>query len=290
MNTAGNAESNAPLLEHLNDVMGTLRNSERKVAQLVADNPGFVMNATMASVAEAAGVSEPTVMRFCTSLGFGGFQQFKISLAQTLALGIPATLSTIGRDDSLEVLSTKIFDHTISSLDRARRFLDPQQIERAVQAIVAGTSLHLAGLGASAVIALDAEQKSALFGIPCSAPFDPHQQFMAATMARPGTVTMVISNTGRTQSILQVAQAARANGATVIGVSGDQSPLLEHCDIPLIVKTIEDTDVYTPTVSRLAGLVVVDILATAVALRRGPEHMDRLSGMKEGLTHFRRND
>lgn len=290
MNTAGNAESNAPLLEHLNDVMGTLRNSERKVAQLVADNPGFVMNATMASVAEAAGVSEPTVMRFCTSLGFGGFQQFKISLAQTLALGIPATLSTIGRDDSLEVLSTKIFDHTISSLDRARRFLDPQQIERAVQAIVAGSSLHLAGLGASAVIALDAEQKSALFGIPCSAPFDPHQQFMAATMARPGTVTMVISNTGRTQSILQVAQAARANGATVIGVSGDQSPLLEHCDIPLIVKTIEDTDVHTPTVSRLAGLVVVDILATAVALRRGPEHMDRLSGMKEGLTHFRRND
>lgn len=281
--------TNAPLLEHLSDVIGTLRNSERKVAQLVADNPSFVMNATMAGVADAAGVSEPTVMRFCTSLGFGGFQQFKISLAQTLALGIPATLSTIGRDDSIEVLSTKIFDHTISSLDRARRFLDPAQIERAVEAILTSTSLTFAGLGASAIIGLDAEQKSALFGVPCSAPSDPHQQFMAAATAGPTDVILAISNTGRTKSVLQVAQTAQANGATVIGMSGDDSPLLEHCDIPLIVKTIEDTDMYTPTVSRLAGLVVIDILATSVALRRGEEHMDKLTAMKEGLARFRRN-
>ena len=279
---------NAPLLEHLNNISGQLRASERKVAQLVADNPTFVMNATMATVADAAGVSEPTVMRFCTSAGFGGFQQFKLALAQTLALGIPATLSTIGSEDSLDELSTKIFDHTISSLDRARRYLDPVQIERAVTAILEGSSLTLAGLGASAVIALDAEQKAPLFGIPCSAPGDTHQQFMAAATARAGTVMMVISNTGRTDSIVQIARVARENGATVIGISGEQSPLLEHCDIPLIVRTIEDTDIYTPTVSRLAGLVVIDILATAVALRRGTEHMDRLTGMKEGLAHFRR--
>ncbi|WP_022885568.1 SIS domain-containing protein [Glaciibacter superstes] len=282
--------TNAPLLEHLNEVMGSMRNSERKVAQLVANNPTFVMNSTMAAVADAAGVSEPTVMRFCTSLGFGGFQQFKMSLAQTLALGIPATLSTIGRDDSLEVLTTKIFDHTISSLDRARRFLDVEQIERAVQAILDGTSLTLAGLGASAIIALDAEQKTALFGIPCSAPIDPHQQFMAASMAGPGSVVIAISNTGRTQSIVQIAQVSQTNGATVIGVSGEAGPLLDHCNIPLIVKTIEDTDIYTPTVSRLAGLVIVDILATAVALRRGPKHMERLMDMKEGLALFRQHD
>jgi RpiR family carbohydrate utilization transcriptional regulator len=279
--------STPPLLEHLNNVMGSLRNSERKVAQLVASNPTFVMNAPMAGVAEAAGVSEPTVMRFCTGLGFAGFQQFKIALAQTLALGIPATLSTIGREDSVAELSTKIFDHTMSSLDRARRSLDAAQIEHAVEAILGCSSLTFIGLGASAIIARDAEQKVALFGVPCAAPSDTHQQYMAAATATPGNVLVVISNTGRTQSVIQVAQTARANGATVIGLSGEQSPLLDDCDISLIVKTIEDTDVYTPTVSRLAGLVIIDILATAVALRRGPEHMERLTEMKEGLTHFR---
>jgi RpiR family carbohydrate utilization transcriptional regulator len=279
----------APLLERLNAAMSTLRKSERKVAELVAQNPSFVVGATMAGVAEAAGVSEPTVMRFCTSLGFGGFQQFKISLAQTLALGMPATLSTISRDDSTAELATKIFDHTLSSLDRAKRFLDLDQLERAVDAILGCTSMDLAGLGASAIITRDAEQKSPLFGIPCSAPSDPHQQYMAACMTGPGRVTVVVSNTGRTHSLLEVARTAQANGATVIAISGERSPLLEHADIPLIVKTIEDTDLFTPTVSRLAGLVVVDVLATAVALRRGPRHMDKLMTMKEGLTRFRRS-
>lgn len=280
-------EHTPTLLERLTEARGSLRASERKVAQLVADNPQFVMNATMAAVAEAAGVSEPTVMRFCTGLGYTGFQQFKIVLAQSLALGIPATLSGIELDDTVRDIATKVFDHTISSLDRARRFLDPTRVEEAVAAILAATSLDLVGLGASALIALDAEQKAPLFGIPCSAPTDPHQQYMAATMARPGTVTLVISNIGRTQSVIEVARTARANGATVIVISGDETPILEHADIPLIVKTIEDTDIFTPTVSRLAGLVVIDVLATAVALRRGEEHLERLSAMKEGLTRFR---
>jgi DNA-binding MurR/RpiR family transcriptional regulator len=227
-------------------------------------------------------------MRFCTSLGFEGFQQFKIALAQTLALGISATLSTIGREDTLQELATKIFDHTITSLDRARRFLDLERIEEAVLAIISATELNFAGFGASAIVALDAVQKAPLFGVPCSAPIDSHQQFMAAAVAKPGTVTVVISNTGRTQSILQIAQTARANGAIVIGISGDASPLLKYCDIPLIVKTVEDTDVYTPTVSRLADLVVIDILATTVALRRGQDHMNTLTKMKEGLASFRR--
>lgn len=251
-------------------------------------DPSFVVGATMAGVAEAAGVSEPTVMRFATALGFSGFQPFKMALAQTVALGIPATLSGIRRDDDVQAVTTKVFDHTISSLDRARRSLDPAQVERAVDALVSARSVDFAGLGASALIALDAEQKAPLFGVPVSAPTDPHQQFMAAAVAGPGTVTVAVSNLGATYSVIEVARTARANGALVIGVSGDRTPLLEHVDVPLVVRTIEDTDVFTPSVSRLAGLVVVDVLATAVALRRGTDHLDRLARMKEGLTRFRR--
>jgi DNA-binding MurR/RpiR family transcriptional regulator len=282
------SKDDVPLLEYINEVMGTLKKSERKVAQLVSDNPSFAINSTVAALSNAAGVSEPTVMRFCTSLGFEGFQQFKIALAQTLALGISATLSTIQQDDSILEISTKVFDHTITSLDRARRFLNVEKIEQAVEAILRSTRLNFAGFGASSIIAQDAAQKESLFGVPCSAPADAHQQYMAASLAKPGSITVAISNTGTTLSVLQIAETARANGALVIGITGDNSPLFDYCDIPLIVKTIEDTDVYTPTVSRLAGLVLIDILATSVALRRGTEHMKDLTRMKEGLATFRR--
>lgn len=275
------------LIERLGDPTG-LRNSERKVAQLVLENPGFVVNGTMAAVSEAAGVSEPTVMRFCTSIGYDGFQSFKLALARALALGIPATISSIQPTDDLDTVSTKVFDHTISSLDRARRLLDHDQIGRAVDAIMGATAINLAGVGASALIAQDAEQKAPLFGVPCTAPPDPHQQFMAAATAGPGIVTLVVSNTGRTQSMIQIAETARTRGSSVIGISGEEdAPLLAACDIPLVVRTIEDTDLFTPTVSRLAGLVVIDILATMVTLRRGGDHLDRLSRMKRELADYR---
>ena len=245
----------------------------------------------MARVAEAAGVSEPTVMRFCNSLGFEGFHQFRMALAQSLALGMPATLSTITAADSIGELSTKVFDHSISSLDRARRYLDAASIEAAVDAILAAESMILAGLGASAIVAMDAEQKAPLFGIPCSMPSDLHQQFMAATLSDERSVVLAISNTGSTQSIVEIARAARRSGATVIGITGEEtSALAASADIVIVLKSFEDTDVLTPTVSRLASLVIIDILATAVSLRRGSLHARRLAAMKEQLADFRRND
>jgi RpiR family carbohydrate utilization transcriptional regulator len=277
-----------PLLEHIANVSDRMRKSERKVASLVLENPNYVVDSTMASVAEAAGVSEPTVMRFTTSLGFSGFQQFKIQLARTLALGLPATLSFINEGDSDEDIAQKIFDQTISSLDRTRRSLDMEQITKAADAILSARNVLFVGLGASGIVAHDAQQKAVLFGVPCSAPEDVHQQFMEASMASRDTVVVVISNVGRTKSVSDVAKAAHASGATVIAISREESPVTADSDIPLIVRTFEDTDQYTPTVSRLAHLVVIDILATVVSIRRGSSHLTKLAAMKRGLTDFRK--
>ena len=276
-----------PLLQRLALQMGSMRQSERKVAEIVQVDPELFLHSTMAAVADAAGVSEPTVMRFCTTLGFDGFQSFKIQLAQALALGIPASNSAINDDDSVPELVTKIFDHSITSLDRARRHLGTDGVEAAVAALLQASEIIFIGFGASGIIAQDAAQKSSLFGVPCTAPTDTHQQFMAASTSRASTVLVAISNTGRTESVLQIAAQARQNGATVISITGGDSPLQRESDIAIVAKTFEDTDIYTPTVSRLAGLVVIDILATSVATHRGGDHLSRIRRMKEGLASFR---
>jgi RpiR family carbohydrate utilization transcriptional regulator len=278
------------LFERLADSFESLRRSERKVAELVMRDPRFVMQAPMSAVAARAQVSEPTVMRFCTGLGFDGFQAFKLALAQALVLGSASIEIPVLRDDSIEQLSSKIFDQTISSLDKARRFLDATEVERAVQRILKSESLVFIGLSASGIIAQDAAQKAPLFGIPCSAPADTHQQFMDAAMTGESATFVVISHTGRTRSTMRVAAAARERGATVIGISGDNTPLMDLCDIKIIAKTFEDTDIHTPTVSRLAGLVVIDILSTAVSLRRGEDHYRDFAKMKERLAHFARQN
>jgi RpiR family carbohydrate utilization transcriptional regulator len=275
------------VLELVTGRQDRMRPSERKVAAAVLADPAAVVHLSMAGLADSAGVSEPTVMRFCTGLGFSGFQAFRLGLAQSLAVGIPVTHSAIEPDDPVEAMAGKIFDHTLSSLDRTRRSLDTAAVAAAVETLVRATSVHFVGLGASGIIAQDALQHAVLFGVPCTAPVDLHQQYMAAAMCGPGEVVVAISNTGRTTSVLEVTERATRAGAEVIAVTGGPGPLADLADVAIVLRTFEDTDIYTPTVSRLAGLVLVDVLATAVAVRRGPAHLERLREMKEALSVFR---
>jgi RpiR family carbohydrate utilization transcriptional regulator len=156
-----------------------------------------------------------------------------------------------------------------------------------VDLLAAATEIVFVGLGASGIIAQDALQQAVLFGAPCAAPVDMHQQFMTVLMSGPGTVVVAISNTGRTTSTLDIAAEAKSRGASVIAVAGGPSPLIDLADVGVVLRTFEDTDIYTPTVSRLAGLVLIDVLSTAVAVRRGADHLERLGEMKESLSRFR---
>jgi RpiR family carbohydrate utilization transcriptional regulator len=275
------------MLEVITTLLDKLRPSDRKAAELVLADPRFVLDATLATTARRAGVSEPTVIRFCEAVGCTGFQDFKLRLAQSIALGMPATHSVLSAEDSTSTLADKIFDYTMNTLNWARKRLDKDTLGRAIEILEKARRIDFFGFGASGIIALDAQQKFPLFGVPCLAHTDSHQQFIAAAMTQPGDVAVAISNTGNTIAIIDIAKVARKNGATVIGISGSDSPLIRNCDVGLIVETLENTDIYTPTISRIAGLVVIDILATGVALRRDAAHDAKLSRMKRRLAAMR---
>jgi RpiR family carbohydrate utilization transcriptional regulator len=284
------AEPQAPLrniLEVIRNSHAALRKSERKVADLVLADPQRVLGGTLADTAAEADVSQPTVIRFCNALGCAGYQDFKLRLAHGLALGTPATHSVLLPTDTPSAVVEKIFDYTITSLDWARRNLDAAAMAAAIEVLERARSIEFFGFGASGIVARDAQQKFPLFGVPCGAQLDSHQQIMSASVMREGDVAVVISNTGRTRSLIEIADVARESGATVIGITGARTPLAAHCDIALVVETLENTNVYTPTISRIAALVVVDILSTAVALRRNDGDAARFNLMKRHLNSLR---
>jgi RpiR family carbohydrate utilization transcriptional regulator len=275
------------ILEVVRTAHGGLRKSERKVADLVLVDAPRLLHATLAETASLAGVSQPTVIRFCVAVGCSGFQELKLRLAHSLALGTPATHSVLLGSDPPEAVVEKIFDYTITSLDWARHHLDKAALAVAIRILEGARSIEFFGFGASGIVAQDAQQKFPLFGVPCGAQPDSHQQVMAASMMREGDVAVVISNTGRTSSILEVARTAREAGATVIGLTGSSSPLIAECDVALIIETLDNTDIYTPTISRIAALTVIDVLSTAVALRRDAVHHARFQRMKHRLKNLR---
>ncbi|RCW87233.1 MurR/RpiR family transcriptional regulator [Paracoccus lutimaris] len=287
------AETLAPrnILEAIRMMRPELRKSDRKVADIVLADPQRILNATVAETAEIAEVSQPTVIRFCTAIGCDGFQDFKIRLAQSLVLGTPATQSAIANDDTPDEVAAKIFDYTMTSLDWARHKLDMAQVNEAVALILSARSLQIFGFGASAIVAQDFQQKFPLLGLPCNATMDSHQQLMAASMMQPGDVAVAISNTGETLSIVELARLAREQGAKVIAISGsNQTALANYSDVLINVETLENTDLFTPTTSRIAALVAVDIISTLVARRLDRVESQRLVRMKRYLSQMRKNE
>ena len=275
------------VLDVIRAALPSLRRSDAKVADLVLRDPSWVLETTVAAVAEQAGVSQPTVIRFCMAVGFSGFVEFKLRLAHSLALGRPATNSAIRGTDTLDAVADKIFAYTLTSLDWARQHLDRGALARAVDLLAGARSVTFFGFGASGVVAHDAQQKFPLFGIPCRAESDFHQQVMLASMMGEGDVAVVISNTGRTRQLVETARLAKGSGAAVIGLVGAEGDIGTFCDVVLLIETFDNTGVYTPTTSRIAALVVVDVLSTAVALRHSEPHDDRLRRMKRQLNAVR---
>lgn len=275
------------LLEVIARALPSLRRGSRQLAEFILAQPQFVVDANLADLARAAALSEPTVLRFCATVGCSGFRELKIRLAQSLVLGAPTTHAGLSADDTPRAIATKIFKFTAASLELTRQSLDPDALDRAVDILTQASHIEFFGFGASGIVALDAQQKFPLFGVPCGATQDSHQQLITAAMVQAGDVVVLISNTGTTLSLVEIARVARERGARVITITGSDGPISRHADVALIAASLDNTELYTPTISRISALAVIDILSVSVALRRGEEHARHVSAMKKHLATIR---
>ena len=153
-----------------------------------------------------------------------------------------------------------------------------QSVERAIAALAeacrSGRRIEFYGVGNSGIVAQDAQHKFFRLGVTAIACSDGHVQVMSATMLKPGDCAVIISNSGRSRDLLDVAEIARRKGATVIAITASGSPLAREAQhgahhILLAADHPEDADRYSPMVSRLLHLLIIDILTTGVALRLG---------------------
>ena len=261
--------------------------SAQKLAAFMVSGPEAVLDMSAAAIAAQVGVSEPTVGRFCKSMGFKGFPDFKLQLAAELARRPPQVAQNIEAGDSGSQIIDKIFDGTRASLDAAQASLDQHTLEQAAAALDTARSIVLFGLGASAPVAQDAEHKLLRFSTPVVAVTDAINQRMIATSLGPGDCVICISYTGRTLLLEEAARLARDSGATLIGITTPNSPVATLCEMVLGVESGEDTELYTPMTSRLAQLVVIDVLITRLALRKGPEFALHLRRIKQALAATR---
>ncbi|MBT9596891.1 MAG: MurR/RpiR family transcriptional regulator [Vitreoscilla sp.] len=278
------------MLDRIRASIPALPPAEQRVAKLVLLDPRSFASMPVTELAERSHVSKPTVVRFCRSVGYDGLADFKLKLAGTVNEGVPFVHRSVDEDDKPGDLIVKVIDNAVSALLKYRNDATGHTFERAMAALVTtaqqGGRVEFYGVGNSGIVAQDAQHKFFRLGVNTAAMSDGHVQVMSATMLKPADCAVVISNSGRSQDLIGVAEIAQRKGATLIVITASGSPLanlaLGSGQILLAANHPEDFDRYSPMVSRMLHLMIIDILTTGVALRLGP-------GLRPVLQEIKRN-
>ena len=280
------------MLDRIKASIPALPPAEQRVAKLLLTDPRAFATLPVVELAERSHVSKPTVVRFCRSVGYDGLADFKRKLAGSVNEGVPFVHRSVDEDDKTADIVVKVIDNAVSALLKYRNDAASHAFERAIAALTetgkSGKRIEFYGVGNSGIVAQDAQHKFFRLGVNAAAVSDSHVQVMSATMLAPGDCAVIISNSGRSRDLVDVAEIARRKGATLIVVTASGSPLAQMAQgganqILLAVDHPEDYDRYSPMVSRLLHLMVIDILTTAVALRLPGELRPMLQEIKKNL-------
>jgi RpiR family carbohydrate utilization transcriptional regulator len=261
------------MLDRIKASMSSLAPAEQRVAKLVLGDPRAFATLPVSELADRAHVSKPTVVRFCRSMGYDGLSDFKLKLAGSVSEGVPFIHRSVDADDKTSDVLVKVIDNAVAAFLKYRNDASTFAIEKAAEALAStyktGRRIEFYGAGNSGVVALDAQHKFFRLGINTISYSDGHMQVMSATLLGPGDCVVVVSNSGRTRDLMDACDIARRNGATTIVITATASPLAAAGQIHLAADHPEGYDRYSPMVSRLLHLMIIDVLATTVALKIG---------------------
>ncbi len=280
------------MLERIKSTLSSLAPAEQRVGKLLLSDPRTFSTLPVTELAERAGVSKPTVVRFCRSMGYEGLSDFKLKLAGSLSEGVPFIHRNVGAQDNSNDVLVKVIDNTVTAFLKYRNDASSAAIDKAAEAIALthkkGKRLEFFGVGNSGIVAQDAQHKFFRLGFHTISHSDGHLQIMSASLLGPGDCLVVFSNSGRTRDLLDSCEIAKKNGATTVVVTASGSPLANAGKIHLAADHPESYEKFSPMVSRLLHLMIVDVLATTVALRMGSTQLQPLlRNMKQNLLNKR---
>nr|WP_316639580.1 MurR/RpiR family transcriptional regulator [uncultured Roseateles sp.] len=278
-----------PVLKQIADLLadssGTMASARRETLQIVLNDPERALNESFEALAERANTSVPTIMRAVRELGFAGLREFKLALAQELAVsGSPLHRRVQLKDDTAQVVS-KVIKSAAAAVNGVQAQLSPQALEAAADAFVAAQRVDCWCVGAtSSFMAADMQARLFRMGLVANAYLDQHLQLVSAATLQAGSVAFAISHVGGMPSLLEAVEVARGQGATVIALTQAGTPLSKLADIVIAIQVPDDPVMHVGTEAYLAHLTVLEVLTVLIAQRLGDSVVQRLAGVRKVLS------
>src|SRR5690606_27600099 len=261
-------------LVRIRQSLPNLRPAEARIAEAVLADPAAVVGKTITELATLVGTSQATVVRFCRAVGYAGYPEFRIDLAQaTSRRAVEQERANVAHgeidpEDTLQDVVTKIAFHEARTIEETARMLDLDALEQVAEAVAQATRIDLFGVGSSGLTAQDLAQKLQRIGLVCFASPDRRVQRRSAAVLGAGAAAAAVSHSCRTVETDDALRIARERGATTVAVTTfPESPLVAHADV-VLTTTARETQFRSGALSsRIAQLALVDFLFVRVAQR-----------------------
>ena len=280
------------LLNRIEACYGSLRKSERIVADHLRQLSGARMNLSITELGRTLGVSEATISRVSRALGYAGFQDMKLSMAEGAGSHSSFANIPVEIDESDTLIQTSSNLATLLSvcLHGTQRMLDSDQLETVVAALLAAQKIVFVGVGGAAAICQEAAHLFSKAGLDAIAYNDGYSQIIAAANLDSTSAMVGVSHTGTTETVANALTVARENKCVTIAITSDPASAVgQAAEITLVTSNSS-----TPSVplygdfieGRISQLFLIDLLYLGVLFKAGPKTSRHLSATASALEQY----
>jgi DNA-binding MurR/RpiR family transcriptional regulator len=251
----------------LKEMVSNLPPSEQKIAAYIIEHPEEAITATASELGERTMTSGAAVIRLCKSLGLNGLQELKLRVAGDLQTDPEEGYRDLKPNESVKSVIKKMTNNSIQALRETSEIIHTDEISKAVEFLIQASSIHFYGVGASSIIAHDAQQKFLRINKNATAFTDLHMVAAQIANANENDVVMGISFSGETEEVVKVLDMANKKGIQTISLTKyGISPVSERAMIKLFVNSSKEAVFRSgATSSRMAQLHIIDILFMCLA-------------------------
>ncbi|MFC7321822.1 MurR/RpiR family transcriptional regulator [Halobacillus campisalis] len=274
-------------LAMLKSVEATLPTSEKKIAAYILSSPESAITMTVKQLADKSQTSTAAVIRLCKSLDLKGFQELKMRIAGDVQKPSSVEYRDIDKGESSHHIIEQMTHNGIQMLRETEEMLRRDDVDQAVQDIYHASSLHIFGVGASGLVAYDAQQKFLRAGRYAFYLQDPHLSYTSLSNAGKNDVALVISFSGETKETIQFLKLAKKNKLRTISITKyGISTISQLADIPLYTSATEEAMIRSAaTSSRLAQLHVIDVLFMTYVSNYYDDVIESLDRSRAAIDH-----
>lgn len=254
------------VLNTISSLYQSLTKTEKKIADVITQSPDVIVQYSLSELASRLNVGEATFVRFCRTLGFKGFTDFKLEFSIELATNREGQDDTVldteimPDDDSL-IIAHKLQATLNNVMEETINLLDFNQLEKVVEAIQRANKVFLFGVGSSGVTAEEAKNKFMRIGMQVDASGNNHFMYMQAALLKKNDVAIGISHSGYSQETAHTLKIAKKNGAVTVALTHSlRSPITEHADFVLVNGNKQGKLQGDSIGTKIAQLFVLDLI------------------------------